>query len=104
MQVDNLRDVDVKALEATIGEQQKENPAIAYQVFSMEEKLQKVADGIAVKSDDWKDTDKPMRQQLDEMAEMICEIQATLASIFGDHVLIKGRWQNLTDLDKVEGT
>jgi len=98
MQVDNLRDIDVKALEATIGEQRKENPDIVYQVFSMDERLQKTADEKAVKSDDWKDTDKPMRQQLDEMVEMICDIQATMASIFGDHVLIKGRWKNLTDL------
>ena len=90
MQVDNLREVDVKALEATIDEQQKENPSITYRIFDIAEK----------KADDWKDSDKPMRQQLDEMAEMICEIQMTLKSIFGDHVLIKNQWRNLEELDK----
>jgi len=90
MQVDNLRKTDVTELEKTITGLQVENPAINYKVFDMEEK----------KADDWKDTDKPMRQQLDEMAEMICEIQATLVSIFGDHVLIKRQWRNLSGLDK----
>ena len=108
MQVDNLRQTDVTKLEKTITGLQKENPDIKYRVFDMErektaelsgDKLQKEGNYVRVQEEPV----KPVQQQLDEMTEMICTLQATLAEIFGDHVLIKGRWQNLTDLDKDVG-
>ena len=82
MQAENLNQNDVDEMKNLLEELKEDNPEIQYKFWAM----------------DKTDVDKPLRQQVDELAEIVVEMQMLLKKIFGDHVLVNGRFIDIKNL------
>lgn len=80
MEIRNLSDVNVEQIEGLIRELQQDNPAIRTRVF-----------------DQTKEQEDKLNQRLDDIEEKVDSLAAKIDHVFGDHFLLDGRFQSLTE-------
>ena len=89
MEVRNLTEPDVEELEGKLTDMMEENPYITWDTFRQ--------------ADD-EEEDKPLRQQIDEIAEMIVRLEAKIDHIFGGHILINGKFVKVDSYEFLGGS